>query len=189
MPVTAPGSTAVLVPNLVSTGNVGTGMPRFAQGVAAGLSLWVTTVRVTTTDVGSAGVGVGAVPLVVPQPVLYGFLAESYATTGQFGPVAPLFLLGLANGLAAALVLGIVQTTHPSVGSGAAVAKFPAPSAIPPMVQGFASAGMVGGGPVKQATAIGLALDKTFSALTLPVPIVGSGSPVGASGVGSGGII
>jgi len=189
MPITGPGSASVLIPNLASTGNIGTGMPQLATGIGTGLSLWTPTIRVATVDVGTAGVGVGSLPLVVPQPALYGFLIESMAATAQLGPLGPLFQLGLANGLVAAFVQGLILTTHPSVGTGSAVARFFAPPASVPMVQGFSMVGMVGSGPVKFATAIGLALSKTFAALTLPMPIVGSASTSGSSGLGSGGII
>jgi hypothetical protein len=48
---------------------------------------------------------------------------------------------------------------------------------------------MVGDGPIKTATAIGMGLDKTFTAFAQPVPIVGSASPTSGVGVGFGSVI
>jgi hypothetical protein len=57
------------------------------------------------------------------------------------------------------------------------------------MLTGFASAGMNGIGAVKQASAIGIALDLIFAAYTIPVPILGSPSILPGAGVGIGKIV
>lgn len=128
-------------------------------------------------------------PLVVPQPVLYGGLMTGAASAGVLGIMAPAMFLGIANGLVLAFLQMLIKTTHPGVGVGTGLAKFIGGSAVPQMVSGFAAAGMKGQGTVQIATAVGVGLDITFQALAIPVPIVGSASPSGGSGVGVGLII
>lgn len=189
MPLTVAGATPILTANLVASGMLGTGVPKLSLGIATGLQLWTPTITVTTIDAGTLGVGVGTLPCIVAQPVLYGFLLESFASMGLMGPMCPLFCLGLSTGITLSYVQGIVTTTHPTVGVGTATAKFVPSPAPPMMIQGFAAVGSTGDGPTRTATAIGLALMKTFSSLVLPMPIVGSPSPSGSSGVGTGKIL
>jgi hypothetical protein len=161
-------------------------MPQLAQGVAMGVVLWANSgAVVTTVDTGTLGVGAGAVPLVVPSPLILGNLTTAFAAQAMLGPMAPLECVGLSNGLSLGLAEGLVVTTHPSVGVGAGVIKITG-TAIPSMISGFASAGMTGPGAVKQATAIGMALDLTFTEFVLPTPIVGPPSIVASAGVGTG---
>jgi len=190
MPVVPPGIVGMLVPNMTVTGNIGSGVSKFAGGVAAGLAVWVPKIVVQTIDSGSLGVGSGGpMPLLVPPPLLYANLLIGSASFGILGPMDPLLELGLANGLTASFVQMLVKTTHPGVGAGSAIARFQAPPCIPDMIAGFASVQMVGDGPVKKASAVGMALDITFASLVMPVPIVGAPSPSGGAGVGFGQII
>jgi hypothetical protein len=69
------------------------------------------------------------------------------------------------------------------------VAKFLAPSCSGPMIEGFLAAGLVGDSMPRLAGAIGLALDSTFASLAIPIAIVGSASPSGGVGTGSGKIL
>jgi len=190
MPVVPPAIVGLLFPNMASTGNIGGGVAKFASGVAGGLAVWIPKIQVITIDSGSLGVGSGGpMPLVVPSPLLYANLLTGSASFGILGPMDPLLELGLANGLMAAFTGMLVKTTHPGVGVGAATAKFQAPPAIPDMIAGFSAAGLVGDGPVKKASAVGMALDITFASLVMPVPIVGAPSPSGGAGAGFGQII
>jgi hypothetical protein len=184
-------ATAFLAPNLLAVGNIGMGMPKYAMGVAMGVCNYLTIpAKVVTIDTGVLGVGTSIMPLIVPPPLLQGALYSGFSSMGILGPMAPLLINGLTNGLTTGwLALALLQTNHPGIGVGAGVARIVAPPAAPFMLAGFASMGMVGDGPVKMATALGIALDITFAAFFEPVPIVGSPSPVGGAGVGFGSVI
>jgi hypothetical protein len=190
MPLTPVGLTAVLLPTLISSGMVGPSIPQYALGVSNGVTAFLQSATVQTTDVGTLGSGVGLIPLIVPQPLLLTNILQGMQAAGTFGPMAPMMALGLANGLAAGLLQGLITTTHPGIGVGAGVARIVgAGSAIPQMIQGFSSAGMNGPGSSKQATALGIALDSTFATFLIPTPIAGPPSPSGGSGVGFGKIV
>jgi len=189
MPLTPDGLTATLTAGLASAGNIGAKVPQLAAGVAAGVMTWNATFKVITVDAGTAGVGTGILPCAIPQPLLLLSLLSGLAATGNVGVRLPLLALGLANGLATGFLQGLITTQHPSVGVGTAVAKFVGASAVAGMISGFASVGMVGPGPTKIATGIGIGIHTAFAAFTIPVPIVGSASPIGASGSGFGVIL
>jgi len=190
MPIVLPAIVGAIVPNLIATGNIGDKTPQLATGIANGLQQWIPSIVVQTTDAGSLGVGSGGpMPLVVPQPALYGALLAGAASAGVLGIMAPLMFLGIANGLVLSFAQMLIKTTHPGVGAGTGAARFIGGSAVPAMTAGFAAAGMKGQGTVQIATAVGTGLDITFQALAIPVPIVGSASPSGGSGVGVGLII
>jgi len=188
-PVLASG---FITPNLISTGNLGTGVPRLAMGIAIGVCQYLTAQsKVTSVDVGTAGVGATFFPLIVPPPLLLGSLTSAFASTGILGIAAPQFIAGLTTALTTGwTALAFLQITHPMVGVGTGVAKIVGPSAVTAMVTGFSAMGMAGAGPAKMATAIGLGLDSTFASFVqVAVPIVGTPSPVGSSGIGFGTVI
>jgi len=189
MPLTPAGLTAALTTNLFAAGNIGMKTPQLAAGIAAGVMIWNSTLKVTTVDAGSLGVGKGFLPCVIPQPLLLVGLLGGLASTGNVGVRLPLLALGVANGLALGFPQGIIMTTHPTVGTGMGVAKFLGTSAVAGMISGFASVGMVGPGPSKMATGIGIGIDTAFAAFTCPVPIVGSASPSASGGTGFGAIV
>jgi hypothetical protein len=190
MPVAIPAIVGVLVLNMRATGSFGDKVPQLATGVATGLQKWIPSIVVQTLDSGSLGVGSGGpMPLVVPQPAIYGALLTGAGASGVLGIMAPLMFLGLANGLVLAFAQMLIKTTHPGIGAGTGAARFIGGSAVPLMIEGFSTAGMVGEGTVKIAKAVGIGLDITFQALAIPVPIVGSASPAGGSGAGAGTII
>lgn len=192
MPLNPPAlAAAFLAPNLLSTGNIGMGMPKFAMGVAVGVCQYLTVqAKVVTVDAGVLGVGTSIMPLLVLPPLLQGGLYAGFSSMGILGPMAPLLITGLTNGLITGwTALALLQTNHPGIGVGAGVARIVGPTAVPAMIAGFASMGMIGDGPIKTATAIGIGLDITFAGFFEPVPIVGTGSPVGGAGVGFGSVI
>ncbi len=168
---------------------VGVGMPKLATGVAAGVMLWVPQVQVVTVDVGTLGVGVGTTPCLILQPLLLVGISAGFAAQGLVGPMSPLTILALANGLALAFPQGLIVTAHPTVGIGAGVCSFKGPSAVPSMIEGFATVDMTSGGAVKMATAIGMGLDTAFAASLIPTPIVGPPAPAPGGGTGTGKIL
>lgn len=190
MPVTPGGVTGIVAPNLAATGNIGMGMPQLATGVGIGVSTWTAQIQVVTVDTGTLGVGAGGpLPVIVPPPALLGAMLAGFASFGLLGIMSPLLATGLANGIGLAYLQGLVQTIHPAVGTGAAVAKFVAPPATPTIIGGLASAGMTGPSVAQLGGAIGMALDTVFAALVMPLPIVGAPSPSGGGGAGTGKII
>lgn len=193
MPLNPPTLAAgFLTPNMVSMGNVGTGVPKLALGIAIGVCQFLTAQStVMTVDVGTLGVGTSIIPLIVPSPLVLSSLTSAFASVGILGIMAPKLLSGLATGLTTGwLSLALLQTNHPSVGVGTGVARVVGPSAVPAMIAGFSTAGMVGDGPTKIARAIGIGLDMVFASFVqLGVPIVGVPAPTGSSGVGFGTVI
>jgi hypothetical protein len=181
---------ATLVPNLVVSSMLGVGVPKFAWGLGLGLSTWTPTILIGTTDVGTAGVGKGVpIPIVIPQPLLYGNLLAGMVAQGLVGVSAPAFILGLTNGLVLLYAQALTNTAHMGVGTGAGVATFRPPPAFPSIQAGFAAVGMVGVVDAKFARALSQGLERTFRLLVLPQPIVGPTTPTGASGRGFGSIL
>jgi hypothetical protein len=191
MPLVSPVlATAFVGPNLLATGQIGQGMPKFALGVSLGVVDYLSSARVITTDVGTLGVGTSIIPMIVPQPLLLGGILSGMGSMGILGPMAPLVALGLANGITIGLAaLALLQTNHPSVGTGAGVARIVGGTAVPAMIGGFDSVNMSLDGSKKMATAIGIGLDITFAAFFQPIPIVGPSAPVNGAGVGFGSVI
>lgn len=190
MPITPAGVTGIILPNLTAATLIGTGTPQLASGVGSGVSQWTPQIIVQTIDAGSLGVGSGGpLPVVIPPPSMLGAMTAAFASFGLLGVSAPLLITGLSNGLVQAYLQGLIKTTHPGIGVGAATATFRAPPAGPVMITGFKSAGMKGQATEQLALAVGQALDTVFASLVIPVPIVGSASPTGGSGTGVGNII
>jgi hypothetical protein len=190
MPVSSPGIFRVLFPNLISVGMLGSETPKLARGIANGITRWIPQVKVSTTDVGSAGSGSNIpLPVTVANPILLANLTAGMSAFGLLGVLVPIYLVGLSNGLSSAFLQMLIKTTHAGVGTGAGVAKFSAPPARTSMINGFSSAGLKGDAAVKKASAVAQGLDVTFASLVLPVAIVGSVSPSPATGVGTGSIV
>jgi len=192
MPLSPPVlASGFLAPNLLSVAHVGPGMPKLAMGVAIGVTNYLTmAAKVTTVDAGTLGVGTSLMPLIVPNFLLQPALTAGFKSMNILGPMAPLTIMGLTNGLVSGwLALALLQTNHPGIGNGTGVARIVGPSAVPSMLLGFSAMGMVGDGPVKMATAIGIGLDITFSAFFEPILIVGPSAPAGGAGVGFGTVI
>jgi len=189
MPITSAGLAGSIITGLATVSFTGVGMPKLAQGVANGLISWVRTLTVITADAGSAGSGTSFMLWAVPSPLLVSNLLVSYAANGHIGALAPLEATGLGNGLALGFVQGALVSQHQSVGTGVGVAKVVGGPAFPYLMAGFAGVDIKGVAAVKKAAAISQALMMTLAVFTLPVPIVGSASPAGASGVGLGRIL
>jgi hypothetical protein len=189
MPLAAPTLTVTLTTSLLGSGMIGSATPKFASGVAQGVTLWVKKLSVQTVDAGVAGVGTGLFPFLIPPQLLMANLLAAYVANGQIGPMAPLEAVGLANGLAMGLLTGLIKTTHPTVGAGAGVARISGPPAYSSLMQGFSSVGIKGQGATKKANAISTALMLTLQVITLPIPIVGPVGPSPSSGIGSGKIV
>lgn len=146
-----------------------------------------TQAKVLTVDTGLLGVGTSILPLVVAPAAVQSALYASFSAAQLIGIMAPRLIVGLANGLASGWSsLALLQSQHPGVGVGSGVARIVAGPAALSMIAGFASAGMIGDGPVKVARAIAQALDTTFAGFVTPVVIVGSPSLVSGAGVGLG---
>lgn len=176
MPLATPTLTAVILPNLVATGALGVGTPTLALGLASGVVQWASTAQVRVEAAGTAGVGLVSAP---PAPVslaLYAAMLASFSGQGILGIAAPTTALGISNGICTGLLQGLLTVPVFGVGAGAGVAHIQGVGA-PPMVQGFAMAGMTNSGSVRLATAVGLALDTYFAAFTQPVAVAGPPSP------------
>lgn len=173
---------------LPAAGMLGTSVPQLAGGIAAGVMIWVGTLTVVTVDVGTAGAGTGVLPCAIPPPLLVAGMMASFPIA-HHGMMALPLATAVAMGLSAAFPLGLVTTVHPTVGVGAATATFPGPSAIPSMIAGFSSAGLLGPMAAATATAVGMGLDIAFASFILPIPIVGPPSPSPSSGAGTGKIL
>ncbi len=189
MPLVTPALTGTITTSLLSSGMIGTATPKFASGVSLGLTTWAHQLVVNTVDVGVVGVGKGFLPFLIPTPMLLTALLVSYAANGQLGVMAPLEATGLATGISLGLAQGALVTTHPTVGTGAGVARISGPPAFSSLMQGFSSVGITGSGASAKANAISSALMVVLQTLVLPIPIVGPGSITPSSGSGSGNIL
>jgi len=190
MPFTPTGAALAIGSGLLSTGHLGPGVVKLAAGVAAGCSLWLAGgAKPISVDAGAVGTGIGTIPLVVPPPLLLAGLTAGFAAQGIIGPFAPLTILGLSTGLATAFPQALILTNHPGVGVGTGIVTIKGSSAVPFMIQGFATAGMVTPGSIRKATAIGIGLDTAFAGFVIPTPILGGGGPVPSAGAGFGQIV
>lgn len=189
MPLTPPTLALTLGSNLASTGHIGVGMPKLAQAIALGVSLWAQKATVSVQGTGASGTGVATLPLIVPQPLLLINLEAGFLALNLVGVFHPLTVLGLANGLATGLVQGVLFVTVVGVGSGAGVARVVSPPAAASFQSAFAALGLASPGSAKLAQALGLAFDQTFATFTIPVPIVGPAGPAPGVGVGTGKIV
>lgn len=188
MPIT-PAATPVMMGALLGAGLIGSQTPQLASGVVNGVCKWVKTVTVIAPATGTLGGGQGIAQLVVPPPTLMGPLTQGFAAMQILGPMSPLLIAGLANGLSQVFAQGTVLTTHVAVGVGGGTVKFTPGAPGPILTKGMQEAGMTGDGPVKMGGAIGIALTSVFSALTLPLVVAGSPNIVPGAGVGFGKIV
>lgn len=190
MPLTPPGIVGSLTSVFPGMGIAGIGAPQLAAGIAAGVMLWTGALTVVTVDVGTAGAGTGLMPCMIPPPLLIAGMIGGLASTGNIGIMAVPLATAIGTGLGTAFPLGMIMTVHPTVGVGTATVTFPGPSAVPFMMTGFKSAGLIGMMADKLAAGVGMGLDTAFAGFTIPaMPIVGAASPVPSSGTGSGKII
>jgi len=189
MPLVAPVLSATITGAIFAGGLIGPAVPQLGSGIGQGIALWVQKLKVVTVDAGVVGAGKGLAPLIIPQPLIMTNLLIAYAANGQLGVMAPLEAVAIANGLFIGFSQGVISTTHPSVGAGAAIARITGPPAFSSLMQGFSSAGITGQGASKKANAISLALSLAIQTLVLPVAIVGAGGPSPSSGTGQGSII
>jgi hypothetical protein len=190
MPVTPPQVVAIVAPALVGKSMLGVGVPKLAQAIGIGLTLWTPLITISTSDAGTAGAGKGTpMPVIIPTPVLYANLVAGMIGQGLAGVLMPGFVLGLTNGLVTVYLQAMTNTVHAGVGVGAGVATFRPPPAFPSLQAGFAAMGMVGVADAKFARALSIGLENTFKVLVQPQPIVGPPTPTGASGRGFGSLI
>jgi hypothetical protein len=168
---------------------IGVGTPKLAAGIVAGTLLWASSRKVSTVDTGTAGAGVGFLPLLVPPPALYvGFLAEASAED-FLGVFTPLFLQGLSVGLSSFLATALIRTSHPGVGVGVGVATVGGPPSRAAYLAGLSSQGVTGPSAQKLASVLGNTMDKILPAIPYPVPIVGPPSPTATVGTGVGSLL
>jgi hypothetical protein len=189
MPILPISLTQTLVTSLAAVGDVGTGAPQFARGVANGVSTWAGKAMTFVTGAGTIGTGVVSTPLVIPSQLLIANMLPSFARAGILGVMAQPTVVGLCNGLALGFSQGVIFATIPGVGSGAGVAKITGPLVVPEMVAGFAEAGVSGSFGSKLATAIGIGLQQAFAVFSMPVPIVGPSGSAPGSGAATGKIV
>ena len=181
--------TAAIAGGLASSGFTGVGIPQLAAGIASGVLLWLPQVQVISADTGTAGAGTTTFPLFIPPPLLTAALLSAYPASSHLGIFAPLEATALGLGLASGFAQGLIVMAHPGVGVGTGIAKFVGPPALPSLVAGMASAGLVGIFTPLKAQAISQALLTVFSAYVIPVPIVGPSSPIASTGVGVGKVV
>jgi len=189
MPLVPPALALTLGSNLVSTGHIGFGMPKLAQAIALGTTIWAQKATVNVQGAGVTGTGIATIPMLVPQPLLLASIEAGFLSAGIIGVFHPLTVLGLANGFATGLPAGILFATVVGVGTGAGIARVTSPPATSSFQEGFAAMDMATQGGQKMALALGIAFDQIFAAYLIPIPIVGPAGPAPGVGVGTGKII
>ena len=189
MPLTPSGIASALAPALASAGMSGIAIPQYALGLGVGVCQWAQQIIVMSVDTGTLGVGTSTGLLLVSTPTLLSNLMSSFGSMGLTGVFVPALASGLASGFVTAFIQGLLLVSHPSVGVGASVNTFQSGPSASFIISGLASVGFSGTFMPNLATAIGLGLDTTFKTLILPLPIVGSVSPMSSTGTGLGKII
>jgi len=189
MPISVAGLSSSIIFGLTSVGFTGVAKPQLAMGLAIGTMAWVRSLTVITADAGTAGTGTGFLPWAVPVPLITTNLMISYPLNSHNGAMAMLEAQGLGLGLGLGFVQGAMVTVHAGVGTGTGIAKVVGSPAFPFLIAGLLGVGMTGPGSTQKANAISQALSRVLLVFTLPIPIVGSVTPAGASGVGTGKIL
>jgi hypothetical protein len=186
MALTPANLSASILGGLTTVGLKGSAVSQLAQGLANGLTAWTQGLTVVTTDTGSAGVGAGFLPWLVPLPLLSASLLATYPANGHLGPFAPVEAQGMAIGLSLGFAQGFLVTVHAGVGAGTGFARVTGGPAFPFLIAGLLSVGVKGTGASQKANAISQALTLVLQTFGTPIPIVGSASPVVTAGVGVG---
>jgi hypothetical protein len=175
--------------SFASNGLVGTAIPNLSLGIGMGISLWVKSQVVSTTDVGFLGAGKGTLPFLIPAPLLLTNLMTAYTSNSIVGVMAPQEANSVATGISVGLAQGTIESAHPSVGTGEGIGISSGPDAFSFLMQGFSSNGIIGEFAPKKASAISTALKITLQTITFTIPILGSASNSASSGVGSGVVV
>lgn len=172
---------------------VGMSSGQLSAAVSSAISTYGKTgMSVGTVDVGTAGTGKGAgIGIFIPPPILTQSFTASFISNGITGIVSPFLISALALGYSQVLSLAVINTIHPSVGSGTGtvVISVNTPVAIQTYITAFASAGLVGAGASNVATAIAIGLDQALPIARGQVAIAGPAGPSPAAGVGSGKLV
>lgn len=184
MPVLSAQVQGAILAQLSMTGS---DLSKLMLGIGIGVQQWVLATIVQTQDVGTAGAGTGG-PFPVLAPALTGNVISG-VTSVFSGTDAASLAAGIGGGIQTALQSGLIQTTHAGVGTGTGIVRFQAPSAVGFIQAGLAAAGITGTYAGTLAAGVGQGLDRTWQTFITSIPIVGSVSPSGASGVGIGKIV
>lgn len=190
MPLTPFGVAQKVTEGLFSVTIAGPAVTDIAKAVGIGVCKWTAALKVVTADTGTVGLGKGQLPCLIPPALLVGAFNQAFPSASLIGTASDNLATGIANGLAVAFAeQALIQTVHPAVGVGVAVASFPGPTAVPFMITAFGEAGVVGSSTEKLASAIGSALDAAFAGFTISIPIVGTPSPSAVTAIGGGQIV
>jgi hypothetical protein len=186
MPLTQAGLQPVLYGSLSGVTLIGVKTAQLAMGIANGVVGWAAIAKAIVTAAGTAGTGMVTIPLLVPLPALSGTMLAAFAAQAMAGTWSPQMVAGVSSGVSIGVSSqSLILTTVVGVGAGAGVAKIVG-TAIPPMVAGFAGAGLAGLQAVRLATAIGMGMDLFFAPYVMPVPVVGPPSTFPGAGGGVG---
>lgn len=189
MPLTPVGIAGFLQQSLASVSMTGQQASTLSLGIGNGTAQWIAAMFVLTTDVGVAGAGSGQLPLIIPPALLVSNMVAGFSAQTLTGTASVQLASAIGQGLAQAFLQGLVLTVHPVVGVGTAIAMFRGSPAVSFMLQGLSGVAMTGAKTPQLAAAIGQGLDTTFASFTTPIPIVGAGSIISASGSGTGKIV
>jgi hypothetical protein len=169
---------------------LGISSSQLAAGVANGLSTYGKTgMNVGTVDAGTAGSGKGfGIGVFIVPPVLTQSLAASFIAASIRGVSAAQLISALTLGFTQSLSVAVINTLHPSVGTGTGqlfIGKNPIVAAKT-FIGAFEAAGMNGPTATNVATAIAIGLDNVLPSARGTVGIAGPPSPVPSSGFGTG---
>ncbi len=190
MPITVTITVPIFTSMLLAGGVHGVSSSQLSLGIATGLQLYASSgLTVATIDTGLAGAGIGAgVGIIIPPPVLVGSMISAFASHGIAGIMSPSLATAIGTAMSQILAQANIVTTHPSVGTGAGVAKLipNPPSSQAAFLEGFLSSGIIGVMGPNLASAVAQGLDAALPSGVGAVIITGSASTAAASGVGTG---
>lgn len=190
MPLASTITTPIFLANIASAGCIGISSIQLATGLANGLSSYaISGITAVTTDAGQTGSGKGTGTSILTPASIIPPMIGFFASQGIAGVLGIPLATGIANALSICISSSIVQTVHPSVGSGTGVGSLVPTSGIPFFVSGFAAAGIVGVQGVNLATAVANGLDASLPTTVVTVGIIGASGSSSSAGAGTGKII
>jgi hypothetical protein len=193
MPLVPTALQGLMTP-LASAGSIaGMYSPQLILGLSNGITAYLLTLQVKTTDVGTLGVGIGTGKVIITPPQLVGPLMGAASSNSLTGTYVAGLMSAIGTATASFIVsAGMVTSQHPTVAIGSGIGQFipTGPSPLQGQLMGMLSAsGFTGQYLVSLATAVaqgitqGLGTAQIIQVITgtpiTPPPLPGSGVGIG----------
>jgi hypothetical protein len=172
-------------------------VPALVMALSNGLISAIQATPILTADSGTSGVGVGFVPLPAAAPAVASpgtlavLLEGQLRGVGIAGMKVSQLAQALAQGITAHLLLAVVSSQHPGVGTGAGIGSFipVLPTYVSQIQAALAAGGIVGQYAPNLGLAVANAITTYLAGIVLTVPIVGPAGPAPGTGAGTGRLV